>query len=45
VRDEPQFQAIVAELEANTAAQLEIVRQMAADGELPPIPADAGRGN
>ncbi len=38
MRDEPEFQAIVAEIEADMAAQLERVREMEKTGELEPIP-------
>ena len=38
MRDEPEFQAIVAEIEADMAAQLERVREMEQNGELEPIP-------
>ncbi len=34
----PEFQAIVAEIEADMAAQLERVREMERNGELEPIP-------
>ncbi|MCH7645341.1 MAG: tetratricopeptide repeat protein [Myxococcales bacterium] len=38
LHDEPEFQAIVAEIEADMAAQLEHVREMERNGELEPIP-------
>jgi len=38
IRDEPEFQAMVEEIKADMAAQLERVRQMEASGELEPIP-------
>ena len=38
LHDEPEYQAIVAELEADMAAQLKRVREMEANGELAPIP-------
>ncbi len=38
IRDEPEFQAMVAEIKADIAAQLERVREMEANGELEPIP-------
>ncbi len=38
LRDEPEFQALAAELRADMAAQLERVREMEASGELEPIP-------
>ncbi len=38
IRDEPEFQAMVAEIKADMAAQLERVRAMEASGELEPIP-------
>ena len=38
IRDEPEFQAMVAEIKADMAAQLERVRAMEASGELTPIP-------
>ncbi len=38
IRDEPEFQAMVAEIRADMAAQLEHVRAMEASGELEPIP-------
>ncbi len=38
LRDEPEFQAMVAEIEADMAAQLAHVREMERNGELEPIP-------
>jgi tetratricopeptide (TPR) repeat protein len=38
LHDEPEFQAMVAEIEADMAAQLARVREMERDGELEPIP-------
>ena len=38
LHDEPEFQAMVAEIEANMAAQLARVREMERNGELEPIP-------
>ncbi len=38
IRDEPEFQAIVEEIEADMAVQLERVRAMEASGELGPVP-------
>jgi TolB-like protein len=38
LHDEPEYQAIVAEIEADIAAQLANVRAMQARGELPPLP-------
>jgi tetratricopeptide (TPR) repeat protein len=38
LHDEPEFQAIVAEIEADMAAQLARVREMERNGELEPIP-------
>jgi TolB-like protein/Tfp pilus assembly protein PilF len=38
LHDEPEYQAIVAEIEADMAAQLERVREMERNGELEPIP-------
>ncbi len=38
LRGEPEFQAMVAEIEADMAAQLERVREMERNGELEPIP-------
>jgi len=38
IRDEPEFQAMVEEIRAEMAAQLERVRAMEASGELEPIP-------
>jgi len=38
IRDEPEFQAMVEEIKADMAAQLERVRAMEASGELEPIP-------
>jgi tetratricopeptide (TPR) repeat protein len=38
LHDEPEFQAMVAEIEADMAAQLERVREMERNGELEPIP-------
>jgi hypothetical protein len=40
LHDEPEFQAMVAELEAKTAAQLALVREMERSGELAVIPRD-----
>ena len=37
-RHEPEFQAMVAEIKADMAAQLERVRAMEASGELDPVP-------
>ncbi len=42
LHDEPEFQAMVAEIEADMAAQLERVREMERNGELKPIPELAG---
>jgi len=39
LHDEPEFQAMVSEIKADMAAQLEHVRAMEANGELEPIPA------
>jgi len=39
IRNEPEFMAIVAEIEADMAAQLEQIREMERNGELAPIPA------
>jgi hypothetical protein len=39
IRNEPEFMAIVAEIEADMAAQLEEIREMEKNGELAPIPA------
>jgi hypothetical protein len=39
IRNEPEFMAIVAEIEADMAAQLEEIREMERNGELAPIPA------
>jgi hypothetical protein len=36
--DEPEYQAVVAEIEADMAAQLARVREMERNGELEPIP-------
>ncbi len=36
--DEPEFQAMVAEIEADMAEQLARVREMEKNGELEPIP-------
>jgi hypothetical protein len=38
MHDEPEYQAMVAEIEADMAAQLERVREMERNGELEPIP-------
>jgi len=38
LHDEPEFQAMVAEIKADMAAQLESVREMERNGELEPIP-------
>jgi tetratricopeptide (TPR) repeat protein len=38
IRDTPEFAAVVTEIEADMAAQLERVREMERDGELEPIP-------
>jgi hypothetical protein len=38
LRDEPEYQAMVAEIEADMAAQLEHVREMERNGELAAIP-------
>jgi hypothetical protein len=38
LHDEPEFQAIVAEIEADMAAQLARVLEMERNGELEPIP-------
>jgi len=38
LHDEPEYQVMVAEIEANMAAQLERVREMERNGELEPIP-------
>jgi glucan phosphorylase len=38
LHDEPEFQAMVAEIEADMAAQLARVREMERNGELQPIP-------
>ena len=38
LRGEPEFDAIIANLEADMAAQLANVREMQAKGELAPIP-------
>jgi hypothetical protein len=38
LHDEPEFQAIVAEIEADMAEQLARVREMERNGELEPIP-------
>jgi hypothetical protein len=38
LHDEPEFQAMVAEIEADMAAQLARVREMEQDGEFDPIP-------
>jgi len=38
LHDEPEFQAMVAEMEADMAEQLERVREMERNGELEPIP-------
>jgi hypothetical protein len=38
LHDEPEFQAMVEEIEADMAAQLERVREMERNGELEPIP-------
>jgi hypothetical protein len=38
LHEEPEYQAMVAEIEADMAAQLERVREMERNGELEPIP-------
>jgi hypothetical protein len=38
IHDTPEFAAIVAEIEADMAAQLARVREMESNGELEPIP-------
>ncbi len=38
IRDEPEYQTMVEEIEADMAAQLQRVRAMEANGELEPIP-------
>jgi hypothetical protein len=38
LHDEPEFQAMVAEIEADMAAQLARVREMERNGEFDPIP-------
>jgi hypothetical protein len=38
LHDEPEFQAMIAEIEADMAAQLARVREMERNGELEPIP-------
>ena len=38
LHDEPEFQAMIAEIEADMAEQLERVREMERNGELEPIP-------
>ena len=38
LHDEPEFQTIVAEIEADMAEQLARVREMESNGELEPIP-------
>ncbi len=38
LHDEPEFQAMVAEIEADMAQQLARVREMERNGELEPIP-------
>ena len=38
LHDEPEYQAMVAEIEADMAAQLARVREMERNGELEPIP-------
>ncbi len=38
LHDEPEYQAMVAEIEADMAAQRERVREMERNGELEPIP-------
>ncbi len=43
LHDEPEFQAMVAEIEADMAAQLERVREMERNGELEPIPKASAR--
>ncbi len=40
LHDEPEFQAMVAELEAKAAAQLALVRERERNGELAVIPRD-----
>ncbi len=43
LHDEPKYQAMVAEIEADMAAQLARVREMERNGELEPIPEVSGR--
>jgi hypothetical protein len=43
LHDEPEFQAMVAEIEADMATQLARVREMERNGELEPIPEVSGR--
>jgi hypothetical protein len=43
IRDTPEFAAIVAEIEADMAAQLARVREMERNGELEPIPLRAAQ--
>ena len=38
LHDEPEYQAMIAEIEADMAAQLVRVREMERNGELEPIP-------
>ena len=38
IRDTPEFAAIIAEIEADMAAQLARVREMERNGELEPVP-------
>jgi hypothetical protein len=38
LHDEPEYQAMIAEIEADMAAQLARVREMERNGELEPIP-------
>ena len=38
LHDEPEFQAMIAEIETDMAAQLARVREMERNGELEPIP-------
>lgn len=41
MRDEPEFQAMIPEIEADMAEQLARVREMERNGELEQIPEDA----
>ena len=45
LHDEPEFQAMVEEIEADMAEQLARVREMERNGELEPIPEASGRLN